>query len=307
MRRINTSTSINGRFRNGNKSTGTKATQFNAEWCNAVQEEICKLIEATGLTVDGSEDQLKHIFTVLYALDATLKSAAFRKTFSGGYSDIVVSGEKILAEAHGSVADQSNSELSRMGVSVNKPDGAGSGGASDVEITATGIVVKHTDSLGNVVKTEMSRNEIKTITEFLQVLIGTTPVSEHGRKLIVDSTLEIGGVAGSQRGENLVVNGKSTFKNGVNIGNIITLDATTSTCNLTELGGMAGDVVTVYCDGVTGEITVDVNGAQPHPRHVSIESYCAMSFMYIKSHELSGGVTIHRWAPMHDVSFTYPT
>lgn len=302
MRRINTSTSINGRFRNGNKSTGTKATQFNAEWCNAVQEEICKLIEAAGLTVDGSEDQLKRIFTVLYVLDATLKSAAFRKTFPGGYSDAVISGEKLLMDAHGdSVTDLSSSELSRMGVFVNKPDGAGSGGASDVEITATGIVAKHTDQSNNVVKTEISYNEIKTITEFLQVLIGTTPVSEHGRKLIVDSTLEIGGVSGSQRGENLVVHGKSTFKKGVNIGDVISVTAATH--DLHELSANVGDVVILH-NAYTAdiEVVIAVAGTSARGAHVVLAEGCSMMFVCVEGHETSVGTT---WSPMQNLSISW--
>ena len=51
MKRINTPTASSGMFVDGNPLTGTKGTQFNAEWPNQVQEEICKLIEAAGRTV----------------------------------------------------------------------------------------------------------------------------------------------------------------------------------------------------------------------------------------------------------------
>ena len=46
MKRINTPTATQDhKFRNGNKTTGVKATQFSSTWCNDVQEEICNIIE----------------------------------------------------------------------------------------------------------------------------------------------------------------------------------------------------------------------------------------------------------------------
>lgn len=115
MRRINTATARSGRFVNGNKTTGAKATQFNAEWSNGVQEEIANLIEASGLSLDGSEDQLKRIFTVLYVLEARLKSLALQKSFSGGYSKTEINGENLKMFADGdSVTDDTSLELSRL-------------------------------------------------------------------------------------------------------------------------------------------------------------------------------------------------
>lgn len=57
MKRISTSTAVSNRFVDGNKITGLKATQFNAEWCNQVQEEICNLIKAlTGSDLTGASE-----------------------------------------------------------------------------------------------------------------------------------------------------------------------------------------------------------------------------------------------------------
>ena len=59
MKRINTPTATQDhKFRDGNKATGVAATQFSAEWCNDVQEELCNIIEGltgrppTGLSQD---------------------------------------------------------------------------------------------------------------------------------------------------------------------------------------------------------------------------------------------------------------
>lgn len=54
MKRINTATAVNGMFVDGNKTLGQKATQFSAEWCNAIQEELCAIVELiTGTAVTG--------------------------------------------------------------------------------------------------------------------------------------------------------------------------------------------------------------------------------------------------------------
>ena len=61
MKRIDTTTAVPDMFgpgksgwRNGNKAQGIPATEFNADWPNNVQEEICNVIEAAGITLDGN-------------------------------------------------------------------------------------------------------------------------------------------------------------------------------------------------------------------------------------------------------------
>ena len=54
MKRINTATAVNGMFVDGNRALGQKATQFSAEWCNTIQEELCAIVELiTGASVTG--------------------------------------------------------------------------------------------------------------------------------------------------------------------------------------------------------------------------------------------------------------
>ncbi len=54
MKRINTATAVNGKFVDGNRTLGQKATQFSAEWCNTIQEELCAIVELiTGAAVKG--------------------------------------------------------------------------------------------------------------------------------------------------------------------------------------------------------------------------------------------------------------
>ncbi|MGZ4959337.1 MAG: hypothetical protein ACXV7J_08795 [Methylomonas sp.] len=42
-------------FRDGNKAAGIAATEFNASWANSVQEEIVKVIEAAGITLNAAD------------------------------------------------------------------------------------------------------------------------------------------------------------------------------------------------------------------------------------------------------------
>ena len=56
MKRINTPTAVGGKFVDGNERE-QKATQFSAEWCNQVQEELCNLIKKwTGAEPTGLSD-----------------------------------------------------------------------------------------------------------------------------------------------------------------------------------------------------------------------------------------------------------
>ena len=55
MQRIDTATAIDEKFTDGNPETGRKATQFNAAWCNAVQEEIANTVEKNGETLDPKD------------------------------------------------------------------------------------------------------------------------------------------------------------------------------------------------------------------------------------------------------------
>lgn len=75
MRRINTTNRVanlfgpgKDGFKNGDLVNGVRPTEFNAEWTNAVQEEVLSPIEASGLTVaPGETNQLFKAMNRLYA------------------------------------------------------------------------------------------------------------------------------------------------------------------------------------------------------------------------------------------------
>ena len=52
MQRI--STEVDGIFKNGVRGV-QRGTRFNAEWCNAVQEELCNFIVSAGLSLDAND------------------------------------------------------------------------------------------------------------------------------------------------------------------------------------------------------------------------------------------------------------
>lgn len=63
MQRI--STEVDGIFKNGVRGV-QRGTKFNAEWCNAVQEELCNFIVSAGLSLDA--DDSKQLWKALLAV-----------------------------------------------------------------------------------------------------------------------------------------------------------------------------------------------------------------------------------------------
>lgn len=66
MHKIDTQTSVNGEFTDGNPSTGVKATQLNADWFNSVQREICNAVVKFGKALSKEDDM--QLWKVISAL-----------------------------------------------------------------------------------------------------------------------------------------------------------------------------------------------------------------------------------------------
>ena len=158
MKRISTSTAVQNKFVDGNKATGQKATQFNAEWCNQVQEEICNLLEAAGVTIGGNDHQLKDLFTVLFVLDLTLKSMICKKAVTGGLSTVTSDGEKISIGASGSgITDDSAAELSRLLLKLFKTS---SGNSLQSEVSPEHVAVKQVGTGNATILVELLKDRI---------------------------------------------------------------------------------------------------------------------------------------------------
>lgn len=275
MKRINTPTASSGMFVDGNPLTGAKGTQFNAEWFNQVQEEICKLIEAAGKTVGESDHQLKDIFTVLYVFEAKFKSLELLKAFTGGNSTVVLDGEKIALSATGTaVTDNSKLEISRQEIKFTR---SVNGVALVVSITPGGIEVSSTEGLNDPVVSKITNDKVKT------------PVLEAG-------SATIGGMQANNRSSFERINmgsSKSYFhypdNSSVNINTLL---------ENSSIEVAAGDVITIKCDLVNGtglQVSFAVSGSITGS--VLISPYCAMQFICTGI-----GPSVSYWAPLCNTS-----
>lgn len=89
MKKIATPTAVNGEFVNGNRETGRKATQFSAEWCNDIQNEIWNLIcglKGSDPTGESQDEVLKAVnrHIVEYLTQENLTSAKIFEVLEAG-------------------------------------------------------------------------------------------------------------------------------------------------------------------------------------------------------------------------------
>jgi len=65
---------VDNRFQDGNAGTGQRATSFNADWANGVQEELMTIIEAGGFTGNAAAFDLvmKAMINLTYFVGVTL-------------------------------------------------------------------------------------------------------------------------------------------------------------------------------------------------------------------------------------------
>ena len=205
MKRISTPTAVQNKFVDGNKDTGLKPTKLNAEWFNQVQEEICKLLEAAGITVGGSDNQLAQLFTTLFILEAAFKSLALKKSFSGGYSQTNINGENLKMLAEGTcVTDNSSSELSRMLLKFLKST---SGGSLQTEMSPSHVMVKSVGAGDANVIVDILNDRISfksgsgnSVSEFASFVYdpstGAITVNGYGGIVLADKVFAVSGVEG---------------------------------------------------------------------------------------------------------------
>ena len=75
MKRIDSPTSVDGKFVAGNPAIGRKATQLSPEWCNNVQEEICNAIKAiTGNEPTGAAAMNELAAAIVSTIGAVITS-----------------------------------------------------------------------------------------------------------------------------------------------------------------------------------------------------------------------------------------
>lgn len=264
MKRISTSTAVQHKFVDGNKATGQKATQFNAEWCNQVQEEICNLLEAAGVTVGGNDHQLKDLLTVLFVLDLKLKSMMCKKTVTGGQSTVTSDGETISISASGNgITDDSAAELSRLLLKLFKTS---SGNSLQSEVSPEHVAVKQVGAGNATILVELLKDRISF-------------KSGSGNSLT-----EIGSIVYNSTTGKMIFNGV----NGIDFAN-----AVSTASGITFKKGFSGGTSDVTADGE--KILMSAEGSS-----VSDNSSSELSRMLLKFlKSTSGGSLQTEMSPSH--------
>jgi len=109
MQRI--STEPDGVFKNGVPGV-QRGTKFNAEWCNAVQEELANFIETAGLTLDGDDsEQLWKALIAVFAAGISIGDSTVHGSGSGANSSATLNHDKLGVAATGDVAAELHAEF----------------------------------------------------------------------------------------------------------------------------------------------------------------------------------------------------
>lgn len=109
MQRI--STEPDGVFKNGVPGV-QRGTKFNAEWCNAVQEELANFIETAGLELDADDsEQLWKALLAVFTAGLSLGDSMVHGSGSGANSSATLNHDKLGVAATGDVAAELHAEF----------------------------------------------------------------------------------------------------------------------------------------------------------------------------------------------------
>lgn len=109
MQRI--STEPDGVFKNGVPGV-QRGTKFDAEWCNAVQEELAHFIEEAGLTLDADDSrQLWKALLAVFAAGLSIGDSMVHGSGSGASSSATLNHDKLGVAATGDVAAELHAEF----------------------------------------------------------------------------------------------------------------------------------------------------------------------------------------------------
>lgn len=185
MQRISTET--DGHFKNGVRGV-QRGTKFNAEWCNAVQEEIATFIETAGLTLDESNNsQLYAALLAIFMAGIEVGGSGINISGTSGTTNITNGGIRF----QGSGLDV---ELTAAGLRIN--------GVNVKEVTVQGVSTLNIDETLELVK--------NLIVNGSTTFRNNVTVAE-GKKLIGDTEgFHNGNVSGNLTGNT----------NGVHYGNV---------------------------------------------------------------------------------------
>lgn len=138
MIRTNGEDHVNHMFSNGVPEQGKQATVIDAEWLNAVQEEIAQFIELAGITLDGSNPhQLRDALLAIFMAGIEVGGTGINISGTGGATTVTNGGIRF----QGSGLDVS---LTAQGLTIN--------GVNVKEITVQGVATLNIDETLELVK-----------------------------------------------------------------------------------------------------------------------------------------------------------
>lgn len=192
MIRTNGEDHVNHMFSDGVPEQGKQATVIDAEWLNAVQEEIAQFIELAGITLDGSNPhQLRDALLAIFMAGIEVGGAGINISGTGGATTVTNGGIRF----QGSGLDVS---LTAQGLTIN--------GVNVKEITVQGVATLNIDET-----LELAKN---LIVNGLTTLKGNARVNGD---LVVDGNLYLENDLHSNVQGNVTGN-----TNGVHYGNVRT-------------------------------------------------------------------------------------
>lgn len=188
MIRTNGEDHVNHMFSDGVPEQGKQATVIDAEWLNAVQEEIAQFIELAGMTLDGNNPhQLRDALLAIFMAGIEVGGSGINISGTGGTTNITNGGIRF----QGSGFDVS---LTAEGLYVN--------GVNVKEVSAHGVATLNIDETLELVK--------NLIVNGSTTFRNNVTVAE-GKKLIGDTEgIHNGNVSGDLTGNT----------NGVHYGNV---------------------------------------------------------------------------------------
>lgn len=143
MIRTNGEDHVNHMFSDGVPEQGKQATVIDAEWCNAVQEELAQFIELAGLTLDGSNPhQLRDALLAIFMAGIQVGGEGITISGVGGAVTITNGGMSIAGGGQGSAPI--SVVLSAQGLEIN--------GVNVKEITTSGVATLNIDETLELVK-----------------------------------------------------------------------------------------------------------------------------------------------------------
>lgn len=204
MERISTSTAVadlfgagKDGFRDGNQAEGVLPTNFNADWCNSIQEELANFIESRGIVLDPEDHtQLTEAIaravaggdykpSVRAASTAAINLAAPGSTIDGVS---MVAGDRFLEKDHGTPALRGIYIWNGAAVAATRSEDFN----DDAEVTP-GLIIPVEEGTANADTQWM-------LTTNGSIIIGTTSLSFTQKSLVFASEAEAQALSSTTKG-----------------------------------------------------------------------------------------------------------